>query len=52
MEAKTNNNTISEDQIVYEDNHIIIINKLPGELVQGDKTGDMPLSEKIKTFLI
>jgi 23S rRNA pseudouridine1911/1915/1917 synthase len=51
VEAKTNNNTISEDQIVYEDNHILIINKLPGELVQGDKTGDLPLSEKIKTFL-
>ncbi len=51
MEEKTNNNTISEQQIVYEDNHILIINKLPGELVQGDKTGDVPLSEKIKTFL-
>jgi len=49
--VETKKDTISEQQIVYEDNHIIIINKLPGELVQGDKTGDLPLSEKIKTFL-
>lgn len=37
--------------IVYEDNHIIIVNKSPGEIVQGDKTGDPPLSEELKTFL-
>lgn len=37
--------------IVYEDNHIIIVNKQPGEIVQGDKTGDRPLSEEIKIFL-
>lgn len=37
--------------IVYEDNHIIIVNKSPGEIVQGDKTGDTPLSEDLKTFL-
>lgn len=36
---------------LYEDNHIIIINKLPGEIVQGDKTGDEPLSEVIKKYL-
>lgn len=40
-----------ENQNLYEDNHIIIINKLPGEIVQGDKTGDMPLSEKVKLYL-
>lgn len=44
-------NTIHKEQIVYEDNHIIIINKLPGEIVQGDKTGDMPLSEKLKNYI-
>lgn len=44
-------NTIHKEQIVYEDNHIIIINKLPGEIVQGDKTGDMPLSEKLKHYI-
>ena len=37
--------------VLYEDNHIIIVNKLPGEIVQGDKTGDEPLSEKIKKYL-
>lgn len=38
-------------RIVYEDNHILIVNKLPSEIVQGDKTGDEPLSERIKAFL-
>ena len=35
-------------QVLYEDNHIIIVNKAPGEIVQGDKTGDTPLSETVK----
>lgn len=43
--------SIWPQQIVYEDNHIIVINKLPSEIVQGDKTGDMPLSEKVKQFI-
>ena len=38
-------------QIVYEDNHLIIINKSSSEIVQGDKTGDIPLSEIIKDYL-
>lgn len=37
--------------IIYEDNHIIIVNKKPGEIVQGDKSGDTPLSETIKSYL-
>lgn len=37
--------------ILYEDNHIIIINKEAGEIVQGDKTGDTPLSEKVKALI-
>ena len=37
--------------ILFEDNHIIAINKLPGTLVQGDKTGDIPLSEQLKEFI-
>ena len=37
--------------ILYEDNHIIIINKTCSEIVQGDKTGDTPLSETIKAYL-
>jgi 23S rRNA pseudouridine1911/1915/1917 synthase len=38
-------------QILHEDNHIIIINKRVGDIVQGDKTGDEPLSEIIKEYL-
>ncbi|MDR0333638.1 MAG: RluA family pseudouridine synthase [Dysgonamonadaceae bacterium] len=37
--------------VLYEDNHLIIVNKAPGEIVQGDKTGDKPLSDIIKTYL-
>ena len=37
--------------IVYEDNHIIIVNKTASEIVQGDKTGDVPLSETVKQYL-
>lgn len=36
---------------VYEDNHIIIVYKEPGEIVQGDKTGDEPLSETVKRYI-
>lgn len=42
---------IEASQIVYEDNHLIVINKKPSEIVQGDKTGDMPLSEKVKNYI-
>ena len=38
-------------QVVYEDNHIIIVNKESGEIVQGDKTGDRPLSEIVKDYI-
>jgi len=38
-------------EILYEDNHIIAVNKECGELIQGDKTGDEPLSEKVKKLL-
>lgn len=37
--------------ILYEDNHIIAVNKSSSEIVQGDKTGDQPLSETIKAYL-
>ena len=37
--------------VLYEDNHIIIVSKAPGEIVQGDKTGDCPLSETVKAYL-
>ncbi len=38
-------------QVVYEDNHIIIVSKESGEIVQGDKTGDTPLSETVKAYI-
>lgn len=38
-------------QVVYEDNHIIIVSKRSGEIVQGDKTGDEPLSEIVKQYI-
>lgn len=38
-------------QVVYEDNNIIIVSKQSGEIVQGDKTGDEPLSETVKQYL-
>lgn len=37
--------------VVYEDNHIIIVNKTASEIVQGDKTGDIPLSEIVKQYI-
>ncbi|MDO4762847.1 MAG: RNA pseudouridine synthase [Flavobacteriaceae bacterium] len=40
-----------ESQILYEDNHILIINKKVGQLVQGDKTGDKSLLEELKDFI-
>ena len=38
-------------EILYEDNHIIAVNKAPGEIVQGDKTGDTPLVDMLKQWL-
>ena len=38
-------------EVVYEDNHIIIVNKQSGEIVQGDKTGDRPLSDLVKDYI-
>lgn len=37
--------------IIYEDNHLIVVNKRCGDLVQGDKTGDKPLNEVVKSYL-
>ena len=39
------------NRIIYEDNHLIAVTKRSGEIVQGDKTGDNPLSEEIKSYL-
>jgi 23S rRNA pseudouridine1911/1915/1917 synthase len=38
-------------QVLYEDNHIIIVNKRAGDIIQGDKTGDKPLSDVIKEYI-
>lgn len=38
-------------EVIYEDNHIIIVRKEAGEIVQGDKTGDIPLSEAVKAYI-
>lgn len=51
MKPEINKESIWEEQIVYEDNHILVVNKLPSELVQGDKTGDQALSDKIKNYI-
>jgi 23S rRNA pseudouridine1911/1915/1917 synthase len=51
MIGKINTNSIWKEQVAYEDNHIIVVNKLPSEIVQGDKTGDLPLSDKVKNFI-
>ncbi|NDW13859.1 RluA family pseudouridine synthase [Bacteroides sp. 214] len=37
--------------VLYEDNHIIVVNKSSSEIVQGDRTGDTPLSETLKSYL-
>lgn len=42
---------LSNLQVLYEDNHLIIINKRAGDIVQGDKTGDTPLSDVVKEYL-
>ena len=40
-----------QERILYEDNHLLVFNKRTGEIVQGDKTGDEPLSETLKAFI-
>ena len=48
MKEISNKNNL---QILYEDNHIIVVNKRVGDIVQGDKTGDKPLSEVVKEYI-
>ncbi len=38
-------------EVIYDDNHLIVVNKAPGEIVQGDKTGDEPLVETLKRWI-
>lgn len=39
------------DRVLYEDNHLVIVNKWPSEIVQGDKTGDQPLVDLVKAYI-
>lgn len=45
------NNTKMSIQVIYEDNHLIAVNKASGDITQGDKTGDLALPEKVKTWI-
>ena len=45
--ASTKNNL----EVLFEDNHLIVVNKKSGDIVQGDKTGDKPLSEVVKEYI-
>ena len=38
-------------EVLFEDNHLLIVNKKSGDIVQGDKTGDKPLSDVVKEFI-
>ncbi len=43
--------TLQNLEVLYEDNHIIIVNKKSGDITQGDKTGDTPLSDIVKSYI-
>lgn len=49
--SKAEHSNATNLQVLFEDNHIIVVNKRPGDIVQGDKTGDMPLSEVVKEYI-
>ena len=51
MEALTTMPSELRDRILFEDNHLVVINKLPGELVHGDESGDETLADKVKAYL-
>jgi 23S rRNA pseudouridine1911/1915/1917 synthase len=51
MSYNVNPDSIWPQQIAYEDNHMMVVNKLPSEIVQGDKTGDIALTDKVKNFI-
>lgn len=51
MTTKISHKSPISDRILYEDNHLVVVNKLPSEIVQGDKTGDTPLSEIVKEYI-
>lgn len=49
--SKKQHSTVANLQVLFEDNHLIVVNKRPGDIVQGDKTGDKPLSETVKAYI-
>ncbi|WP_151673286.1 RluA family pseudouridine synthase [Patiriisocius marinus] len=51
MNTKTIHSTKENLQVLFEDNHLLIVNKRPGDIVQGDKTGDIPLVEVGKAYI-
>jgi 23S rRNA pseudouridine1911/1915/1917 synthase len=46
-----NNTKFGSERILFEDNHLIVVNKNPGELSQGDKTGDHTLADIVKSYI-
>jgi 23S rRNA pseudouridine1911/1915/1917 synthase len=40
-----------ENRVLYEDNHLIVVNKMPSEIIQGDKTGDEPLADTVRRYI-
>jgi 23S rRNA pseudouridine1911/1915/1917 synthase len=51
MHSSSSDPNLPALEVLHEDNHCIVVNKRPSDIVQGDKTGDEPLSERIKTYL-
>lgn len=51
MSNRSKYSNSSNLQVLFEDNHIIIVNKRTGDIVQGDKTGDKPLSDVVKEYI-
>lgn len=49
--SNNQHSTSTNLQVLHEDNHLIVVNKRPGDIVQGDKTGDKPLSEVVKDYI-
>ncbi|RNC90329.1 MAG: RluA family pseudouridine synthase [Allomuricauda sp.] len=49
--SRSQKSNASNLDVLFEDNHLIVINKRPGDIIQGDKTGDTPLSDIVKAYL-
>ena len=51
INTQTSTGKLLVENILFEDNHIIVVNKLPSQIVQGDKTGDTPLADFVKAYI-